>query len=353
MTSTISSYAQLVAYIFLDFINNQGYTLDDSTDLTKPHGPVLIKLKAGHSVHVSEVDNIPTELQFDLSKNGGRVKWSYIMTVDPNEQFEFPVEFNNLEKSQLKDVYMTMGYNFDNFFDDLKNSVNYLEFAATTEMKLDFKNLSQKKLNETGEEEDVKPPNPQKSLQEGNELSKGDTKQDTKQEESIQSRSITKPVPENLAAPKFDDELEIQSGPSTTITQPRNEQQQQLGNNDLYPGGIKDPTLKPSLDPLGSGVGGFGYGGMHPTANDPLFQGLGSGGSRPQSGIRYDNPLLGPDDDLGLIGSGLGGGMGLGNGRNIGFPGNGNGNRGGPGFGSGFGSGSGFPGGNGGFPGGF
>ncbi|KAG7693490.1 hypothetical protein KL933_003067 [Ogataea haglerorum] len=111
-----------------------------------------------------------------------------------------------------------------------------------------------------------------------------------------------KPLPASLAPPSFEDEHQIQS----SRTDPLPSGDAQAGVNDLYPGGMKDPPFKPYLDPLA--VNPTRGGGMHPTSSDSLFN-RNLEGSR--SGIRYDDPLLGPDEDPELLGAGLPGQMGL------------------------------------------
>ncbi|KAG7892675.1 hypothetical protein KL936_000849 [Ogataea polymorpha] len=111
-----------------------------------------------------------------------------------------------------------------------------------------------------------------------------------------------RPLPAALAPPPFEDEHKIQSSRSQTLPSA----DAQAGVNDLYPGGMKDPPFKPYLDPLA--VNPTKGGGMHPTSSDPLFN-RNLGGST--TGIRYDDPLLGPDEDPDLLGSGLPGHMGL------------------------------------------
>ncbi|KAG7826513.1 hypothetical protein KL909_000565 [Ogataea angusta] len=111
-----------------------------------------------------------------------------------------------------------------------------------------------------------------------------------------------KPLPAALAPPPFEDEHQIQSSRS----QPLPSADAQAGVNDLYPGGMKDPPFKSYLDPLA--VNPTRGGGMHPTSSDPLFnRKMGD----TNSGIRYDDPLLGPDEDPELLGAGLPGQMGL------------------------------------------
>ena len=104
------------------------------------------------------------------------------------------------------------------------------------------------------------------------------------------------PAPD-FAPPGFEDELEINRPPRGGIGgfRPPN-----LGERDLYPPGLgpHDPLR---MDPLGGrgGFGGIGGGGMHPTFDDPLFQGGGGGGlaqfdPRHPQGARYDP--VGPGD---------------------------------------------------------
>lgn len=63
-----------------------------------------------------------------------------------------------------------------------------------------------------------------------------------------------------------------------------------IGDRDLYPQGLGPND--PLRGGVGPGLGGFGGGGMHPTFDDPLFQGQGGrqGGYDPQAppGSRYD-----------------------------------------------------------------
>lgn len=100
-----------------------------------------------------------------------------------------------------------------------------------------------------------------------------------------------RPAPD-FAPPGFEDEHELQNprmgypgGPRLPFGN--------IGEQDLYP-----PGLGPH-DPLRMGPGGFrgGGGGMHPTFDDPLFQGQGrQGGYNPMAppGARYDP--IGPGD---------------------------------------------------------
>ncbi|CDK26732.1 unnamed protein product [Kuraishia capsulata CBS 1993] len=150
--------------------------------------------------------------------------------------------------------------------------------------------------------------------------------------------------------PGFEDEYQMTQPQSTTpISAPSH-----FGDSDLNPSGLgPNPQMKAYLDPLNRGIGG----GMHPTADDPLFQGpglrYGAGSLRPP-GARFDDPLFG-GGDFDMVGQGLPGSMGLGQnkfrggGGSGGFGGGPGGFGGGSGFGSGSGSGSGFGSGSGGF----
>ncbi|WEJ95988.1 hypothetical protein PSN45_003522 [Yamadazyma tenuis] len=77
-----------------------------------------------------------------------------------------------------------------------------------------------------------------------------------------------------------------------------------VGDDDLYPGGIKDPSTRGYLDPLRDTSRGSG--GMYPSANHPLFNRdrMGGPGNAP-FGARYDDPLVGDPDDMDLMGAGL------------------------------------------------
>lgn len=118
-----------------------------------------------------------------------------------------------------------------------------------------------------------------------------------------------RPIPD-FAPPGFEDEHELQNprmGYPGGARQPFGN----IGEQDLYP-----PGLGPH-DPLRMGPGGHrGGGGMHPTFDDPLFQGQGQGGYNPMAppGARYDpvGPGDGPPNVRGprFPGGGMRGGMG-------------------------------------------
>lgn len=100
------------------------------------------------------------------------------------------------------------------------------------------------------------------------------------------------PVPD-FAPPGFEDEYELQR-PGGRFPGGPQQPFGNIGERDLYP-----PGLGPH-DPLRMGPGGGGFrggGGMHPTFDDPLFQGQGGGGGydpRAPPGARYDP--VGPGD---------------------------------------------------------
>lgn len=121
--------------------------------------------------------------------------------------------------------------------------------------------------------------------------------------------------------PDFEDELEINRPPRGPLPMP-GRSPFNIGHDDLHPPGLgpHDP-LRGSFVP-GGGLprpGGMG-GGMHPTLNDPLFQGPGGGGQGgydPQAppGARWDP--LGPGGAGPRFGGGRpGGGGGFGSGGN-------------------------------------
>ena len=99
-----------------------------------------------------------------------------------------------------------------------------------------------------------------------------------------------RPTPD-FAPPGFEDEYELQR-PGQVFPGGPIQPFGNIGDRDLYP-----PGLGPH-DPLRMGPGGFrGGGGMHPTFDDPLFQGQGGqGGYNPMAppGARYDP--VGPGD---------------------------------------------------------
>lgn len=109
-------------------------------------------------------------------------------------------------------------------------------------------------------------------------------------------RGGNRPLPEPI--PGFEDEYEINRPPHGGLRDDRFAPG--IGHNDLYPPGLgpNDP-IRPHFG--GGNVprpGGMG-GGMHPTFDDPLFQGQGGqGGYDPQAppGARYDP--VGPGDPL-------------------------------------------------------
>lgn len=116
--------------------------------------------------------------------------------------------------------------------------------------------------------------------------------------------------------PGFEDEYEINrppgGGPYGGARRPLN-----IGERDLYPPGLgpHDPFRGPGGYGPGGGIGG---GGMHPTFDDPMFDGqggFGGPGGRAPPGARYDP--VGPGDGvprggLGRFPGGGGGGFGRG-----------------------------------------
>ncbi|KAF2734932.1 hypothetical protein EJ04DRAFT_512091 [Polyplosphaeria fusca] len=110
-------------------------------------------------------------------------------------------------------------------------------------------------------------------------------------------RNPDRPLPEPI--PRGDDELDMYRHRPNPLRDDRS-----YGHSDLYP-----PGLGPN-DPLRPHLGGGlprpgGFGGMHPTFDDPLFRGQGQGGYDPQvpPGARYDpaypNDPHGPQGGLG------------------------------------------------------
>lgn len=112
------------------------------------------------------------------------------------------------------------------------------------------------------------------------------------------------------------------------------------GRSDLYPAGLgpDDPMRGSFAPPLGGlprpggrgGPGGFGTGGMHPTFDDPLFQGLRGGGNgegeggyddQAPPGARWDPVGPGGMPRFGGDRPGRGGGRGFGGGGFDGFGG--------------------------------
>ncbi|KFY45329.1 hypothetical protein V494_00997 [Pseudogymnoascus sp. VKM F-4513 (FW-928)] len=135
------------------------------------------------------------------------------------------------------------------------------------------------------------------------------------------------PVPD-FPPPGFEDEYELQR-PPRGIGAPYpggGRSPFGIGGDDLNPPGLgpHDP-LRGSFVPGGGGAGPGGFGGMHPSFDDPLFAGRRGGGEGggfdPQApeGARWDpiGPGEGPRDRMGR-GRGVGG-----------FPGGGGGNQGG------------------------
>lgn len=133
-----------------------------------------------------------------------------------------------------------------------------------------------------------------------------------------------RPVPAGeFAPPDFEDEFEINRPPRGPLRMPGDGRSPfNIGHDDLHPPGLgpHDP-LRGSFVP-GGGLprpGGMG-GGMHPTFDDPLFQGPGGGGQAgydPQAppGARWDP--LGPGGAGPRFGGGRpGGGGGFGGGGN-------------------------------------
>ncbi|KAF2396537.1 hypothetical protein EJ06DRAFT_585008 [Trichodelitschia bisporula] len=109
------------------------------------------------------------------------------------------------------------------------------------------------------------------------------------------------PYPSGLEPPGFEDEYEILQMPGRGQPLPRNPLS--IGDDDLYPAGMgpNDP-FRPT-GPRGF-PGRGGGGGMHPTFDDPLFQGRGSGGYgdlQVPPGARYDPVQPGdPRSSMGL-----------------------------------------------------
>lgn len=105
--------------------------------------------------------------------------------------------------------------------------------------------------------------------------------------------------------PDFEDELELQrpyGGASASRNFPS------IGDRDLNPPGLpKHPELKPYIDPLG-----LGEGGMHPTADHPIFGGRPQHGASSRLGVppgaRFDDPLSG-EDNFEALGNGLPGNL--------------------------------------------
>lgn len=130
----------------------------------------------------------------------------------------------------------------------------------------------------------------------------------------------------DFPAPGFEDEHQMFSSPAgARLPQPLAQPPFNIGHDDLHPPGLgpHDP-LRGSFTPDGH-LRGPGHSGMHPTFDDPLFRGQGSGmpgrgGYDPQvpPGARWDplgpggNPRFpGPDGGGGFGGFGPGGGGGI------------------------------------------
>ncbi|KAG7195030.1 uncharacterized protein KQ657_004143 [Scheffersomyces spartinae] len=111
---------------------------------------------------------------------------------------------------------------------------------------------------------------------------------------SIQLPSAISKRPNDM--PDFDDEYETRakgSGVNPSLSNTIED------NKDLYPGGVKYPSIKPYLDPTGGNLpspssGAFIGGGMIPTPNDRLFGHPKSSGVGQITGVppgaRYDDP---------------------------------------------------------------
>lgn len=96
--------------------------------------------------------------------------------------------------------------------------------------------------------------------------------------------------------PDFEDEYEMRGKPKASgIPNPN----YSIGDDDLFPGGIRDPSINPMMDPLRDGRDG----GMYPSNNHPLFRRTGD--SANPMGSRYDDPLGANPDNMDLIGQGL------------------------------------------------
>jgi hypothetical protein len=127
-----------------------------------------------------------------------------------------------------------------------------------------------------------------------------------------------RPVPD-FPPPGFEDEYELQRPPRGMGAPYGGRSPYGIGGDDLNPPGLgpHDP-LRGSFVPGGLGRPG-GFGGMHPTFDDPLFAGRrgrggGNGGFDPQApeGARWDpiGPGEGPRDRMGRCGGGFPGGGG-------------------------------------------
>ncbi|GME71318.1 unnamed protein product [[Candida] boidinii] len=134
---------------------------------------------------------------------------------------------------------------------------------------------------------------------------------------SITSNNKNNSTPNNINNPPgFEDEYQLQDKKPTNSAPlfPRNNDLPSIGDKDLNPLPGKNPILKPFFDPLSDPSPASSSGGMIPTKYDPIFhselKNSGNGSGNPL--IRSDEPVIGPDDDLNLIGSGLPGSIGLG-----------------------------------------
>ena len=76
--------------------------------------------------------------------------------------------------------------------------------------------------------------------------------------------------------PGFEDEYEINRPPRGGIGGGAERRPLNIGERDLYPQGLGPND--PLRGGIGSGLGGIGGGGMHPTFDDPMFGGRGGGG---------------------------------------------------------------------------
>lgn len=96
--------------------------------------------------------------------------------------------------------------------------------------------------------------------------------------------------------PGFEDEYEMRRPASSGMN---HFDPPGIGDDDLYPGGIKNPTVGGFPDPLRAGPAE----GMYPSSLHPLFGRTNRPGHAPP-GARYDDPL-GDPDDMDMIGDGL------------------------------------------------
>lgn len=106
--------------------------------------------------------------------------------------------------------------------------------------------------------------------------------------------------------PGFEDEYEMQSSNHANQFNPPMgpPPDANIGDADLYPGGIKDPTVKGYMDPLRAPLNNEG---MYPSRDHPLFNRdrLMGGPDNSPMGARYDDPLSGDSSNMDLIGDGL------------------------------------------------